>query len=153
MQARLTAVSGVLNALTLQIESRLYEHALHADSQGPSLSLAQIVQSAQAVAGSSVAVTAVRPASEQGDTTRVLIAMPALGASECRSIFVDPVNVQVRGDMKLYSTSGVLPLRTWIDQFLRGLMLGDVGCSQRAVNGNVLIDASEEKPTPEGLRS
>ncbi|EGH15542.1 PepSY-associated TM helix, partial [Pseudomonas amygdali pv. morsprunorum str. M302280] len=31
------------------------------------------------------------------------------------------------GDMKVYGTSGILPLRTWIDQFHRGLLLGDVG--------------------------
>ena len=121
------AVSGVLYALTPQIESRLYDHALHTDSQGPSLSLAQIVQSAQVVVGPSVAVTAVRPAPAQGDTARVLVAMPGLGPSEYRAIFVDPVSGQVRGDMKVYGTSGVLPLRTWIDQFHRGLMLGDIG--------------------------
>lgn len=121
------AVSGVLYALTPQIESRLYEHALHTDSRGPSLSLGQLIQSAQAVAGPSVAVTAVRPAPTQGDTTRVLVTTPGLGPSEYRAIFVDPVSGQVRGDMKVYGTSGVLPLRTWIDQFHRGLMLGDVG--------------------------
>lgn len=121
------AVSGVLYALTPQIESRLYDHALHTESQGPSLSLAQIVQSAQVVVGPSVAVTAVRPAPAQGDTARVLVAMPELGPSEYRAIFVDPVSGQVRGDMKVYGTSGVLPLRTWIDQFHRGLMLGDIG--------------------------
>lgn len=121
------AVSDVLYALTPQIESRLYEHALHTDSRGPSLSLAQLIQSAQTVAGPSVAVTAVRPAATQGDTTRVLVTMPGLGPSEYRAIFVDPVSGQVRGDMKVYGTSGVLPLRTWIDQFHRGLMLGDIG--------------------------
>jgi len=121
------AVSGVLYALTPQIESRLYEHALHTDSRGPSLSLAQLIQSAQTVAGPSVVVTAVRPAPTQGDTMRVLVTMPGLGPSEYRAIFVDPVSGQVRGDMKVYGTSGVLPLRTWIDQFHRGLMLGDVG--------------------------
>ncbi|MGA8134177.1 MAG: PepSY domain-containing protein [Pseudomonas gingeri] len=121
------AVSGVLYALTPQIESHLYEHALHTDSQGPSLSLARMIRSAQAVAGPSVPVTAVRPAPAQGDTTRILFAMPGLGPSEYRAIFIDPVSGQIRGDMKVYGTSGVLPLRTWIDQFHRGLLLGDIG--------------------------
>ncbi len=29
--------------------------------------------------------------------------------------------------MTVYGTSGVLPLRTWLDQFHRSLLLGDVG--------------------------
>ena len=121
------ALSGVLYALTPQIENRLYDHALHTDSEGQALTLAEQVRRAQALVGSELAVAAVRPAPAPGQTTRVMFSVPGLGASEHRAVFVDPVSGEIRGDLPVYGTSGVLPLRTWIDQFHRGLMLGDVG--------------------------
>jgi uncharacterized iron-regulated membrane protein len=121
------ALSGVFYALTPQIENQLYAHALHGDGRGPALSLEAQVQRAQAQVGPGLTVAAVRPAPAPGDTTRVMFNVPGLGASEHRAVFVDPVNGEIRGDMPVYGTSGVLPLRTWIDQFHRGLLLGDVG--------------------------
>jgi uncharacterized iron-regulated membrane protein len=121
------ALSGVLYALTPQIEHHLYAHALYTDSQGPRLSLAEQVERAQRQTGPDLTVAAVRPAPTQGDTTRILFSSPELGVSENRALFVDPVTGDIRGDMTVYGTSGVLPLRTWIDQFHRGLLLGDVG--------------------------
>ncbi|SUE06693.1 Uncharacterized iron-regulated membrane protein [Pantoea agglomerans] len=44
---------------------------------------------------------------------------------ESRSLFIDPYTLQVKGDMTVYGTSGVLPLRMWLDQLHRGLLLGD----------------------------
>lgn len=121
------AVSGVLYALTPQLEDHLYADALHTDSRGPQLPLAEQVAQAQRVVGADLSVGAVRPAPQAGDTTRVMFSSAKLGESEHRAIFIDPVNGAVRGDMTVYGTSGVLPLRTWIDQFHRGLLLGDVG--------------------------
>ncbi|RRV10315.1 PepSY domain-containing protein [Pseudomonas sp. v388] len=121
------ALSGVLYALTPQIENLLYAHALHADSQGPRLSLAAQVTRAQQQVGPLLTVAAVRPAPGEGDTTRIMFSSPQLGASEHRALFIDPVSGEIRGDMTVYGTSGVLPLRTLIDQFHRGLLLGDVG--------------------------
>lgn len=66
-----------------------------------------------------------RPAPESGDTTRVQFVDPELGESESRAIFVSPLTLTIQGDMTVYGTSGVLPLRTWIDQFYRALLLGD----------------------------
>lgn len=121
------ALSGVVYALTPQIEDQLYADALHAPGSGQPLSLEAQVRRAQEVAGSGSTVAAVRPAPAQGDTTRVMFNVPGLGASEHRALFVDPVTGEIRGDMKVYGTSGILPLRTWIDQFHRSLLLGDVG--------------------------
>ncbi|WP_234007569.1 PepSY-associated TM helix domain-containing protein, partial [Cronobacter sakazakii] len=39
----------------------------------------------------------------------------------------DPVTLAVKGDMTIYGTSGILPLRQWIDYMHRSLLLGDVG--------------------------
>jgi uncharacterized iron-regulated membrane protein len=121
------ALSGVVYALTPQIESQLYAHALRSDTQGPALSLEAQVRRAQEAAGPGPTVAAVRPAPKPGDTTRVMFNVPGLGESEHRALFVDPVSGEIRGDMKVYGTSGILPLRTWIDQFHRSLLLGDVG--------------------------
>ncbi|ALU60775.1 hypothetical protein ACA40_13225 [Pseudomonas syringae pv. lapsa] len=121
------ALSGVVYALTPQIEDSLYARALHTDSRGPAMSLQAQIQRAQASAGPGLSVAAVRPAPREGDTTRVMFSDPDFGPSEHRALFVDPVSGEIRGDMKVYGTSGILPLRTWIDQFHRGLLLGDVG--------------------------
>lgn len=123
----IAALSGVLYALTPQLEEHLYAQALHSEARGPALSLATQVRLARAYAGSEASVAAVRPAAQPGDTTRVMFDAPPLGASAHRAVFIDPVAGQVRGDLPVYGTSGVLPLRTWIDQFHRGLLLGDVG--------------------------
>lgn len=121
------ALSGVVYALTPQLENWLYADALHTGTRGPALPLARQVQVAQAHVGEALAVAAVRPAAEEGGTTRVMFSVPGLGASENRAVFIDPASGEVRGDMPVYGTSGALPLRTWLDQFHRGLLLGDVG--------------------------
>lgn len=121
------AFSGMLYALTPQIENQLYASALHTDSRGPALSLEDQVLQAQDVIGPTLKIAAVRPAPYQGDTTRIMFREPGLGSSEHRAVFIDPVSGEVRGDIKVYGTSGILPLRTWIDQFHRSLQLGDIG--------------------------
>lgn len=121
------ALSGVVYALTPQIEKYLYAHALHTQTQGVALSLETQVRRAQEAVGTGPTVAAVRPAPLPGDTTRVMFNVPGLGESEHRALFVDPVSGEILGDMKVYGTSGILPLRTWIDQFHRSLLLGDVG--------------------------
>lgn len=62
-----------------------------------------------------------------GETTRIMFADPRLGESESRAIFVDPIALRVKGDMTVYGTSGILPLRQWIDYAHRSLLLGDSG--------------------------
>ncbi|MDE4536287.1 MULTISPECIES: PepSY-associated TM helix domain-containing protein [Pseudomonas] len=85
------------------------------------------IQSAQHAAGHHAVITAVRPAPGAGDTTRVMFTDASHGASESRAVFVDPVTAEVLGELNVYGTSGVLPLRTAIDQFHRSLLLGDPG--------------------------
>ncbi|KAG1437818.1 hypothetical protein G6F57_020100 [Rhizopus arrhizus] len=52
---------------------------------------------------------------------------PGLGDSESRALFVDPVTLDIKGDMIVYGTSGTLPFRTALDYLHRNLMLGEVG--------------------------
>ena len=42
-------------------------------------------------------------------------------------MFIDPYSLKVTGDMTVYGTSGVLPLRTTLDLLHSSLLLGDFG--------------------------
>lgn len=123
----IAALSGIFYALTPQIESRLYAPQLYNDSTGSVLPLKQQIMAAQAIAPSKASLSAVRPSPAEGENTRVLFNVAGLQASERLAVFVDPVTAQTHGVMTVYGTSGVLPLRTWLDQFHRSLLLGDVG--------------------------
>ncbi|NTX79703.1 PepSY domain-containing protein [Serratia proteamaculans] len=121
------ALSGIFYALTPQIESRLYAQQLYNGSTGPALPLKQQIIAAQAVAPLKARLSAVRPSAAEGENTRVLFNVSGLQDSERVAVFVDPVTAQTHGAMVVYGTSGVLPLRTWLDQFHRSLLLGDIG--------------------------
>ncbi|MBY5929562.1 PepSY domain-containing protein [Halomonas denitrificans] len=122
------ALTGTLYALTPALEQVLYKEALTtSSSSGTSTLLSRQVAAAQDYLGVDTTPSAVRPAPEPGTTTRVMFADPLLGASEHRAIFIDPHSLEVRGDMTVYGTSGVLPLRRIIDQIHRSLMQGDPG--------------------------
>lgn len=120
------AVSGTLYAATPQLEDAVYRHQLHVAPSATQVSLADQVRAAVEAHGGGDPV-AVRPAPTPSDTTRVLFSDPSLGESERRAVFVDPGTGRVRGELTVYGTSGVLPLRTWVDQLHRNLHLGEPG--------------------------
>ena len=120
------AVTGVLYALTPQLETLLYAGQLRVSPTGRQLALADQIRAAVATEpGGQLA--AVRPAPEPGATTRVLFDDHALRESERRTVFVDPGTGEVKGTLVTYGSSGVLPLRTTIDQLHRNLVLGEPG--------------------------
>jgi uncharacterized iron-regulated membrane protein len=121
------AASGIAYALSPQLDSMFYAKALYTDQRGPSLPLARQVEIAEGYLEHEGTLQAVRPSPGEGLTTRVQFSEPYLRPSESRAIFVDPVSGQVLGDHVVYGTSGVLPIRGLIDQFHRGLLLGNVG--------------------------
>ena len=121
------ALSGALYALSPTIEQAVYARQLHAPVTDMQLSLGQQVEIAEAHVGDAATLSAVRPAPEPGDTTRVMFAQDDLGESESRAVFVDPGTGEVRGDETVYGTSGSLPLRTAISNIHRSLGLGDPG--------------------------
>ncbi len=120
------AVSGTLYAATPQLEDAVYRHQLHVTPSATQVSLADQVRAAVDARGGGDPV-AVRPAPTPSDTTRVLFSDSSLGESERRAVFVDPGTGSVRGELTVYGTSGVLPLRTWVDQLHRNLHLGEPG--------------------------
>ncbi|GAA0255216.1 hypothetical protein GCM10010492_65020 [Saccharothrix mutabilis subsp. mutabilis] len=75
----------------------------------------------------SATLVAVRPAPEPGATTRVLFTADSLGESERLAVFVDPGTGSVVGELVTYGSSGVLPLRTVLDQVHANLLLGEFG--------------------------
>ncbi|GAC58224.1 hypothetical protein GOHSU_35_00190 [Gordonia hirsuta DSM 44140 = NBRC 16056] len=122
----IAAVSGGLYALAPSAEQLIYRTQLHTDSVGQPASIAAQVDAAMS-ARPDLTVTAVRPAPRPGDTTRVLFADPSLPESTQLAVFVDPVTVQVRGELATYGSGGALPVRTWIDRLHRDLHLGEPG--------------------------
>ncbi|RPH29731.1 PepSY domain-containing protein [Buttiauxella warmboldiae] len=123
----IASLSGALYVLTPQLESALYHQALRTQEIGPQQPLARQIAAARHYIGEDARIYAVRPAPKPGDTTRVQFVEAGLGESESRAIFVAPATLAIQGDMTVYGTSGVLPLRTWIDQFHRSLLLGNAG--------------------------
>ena len=124
----LAAFSGLLYAITPQLENWLYSEHLYTDSQGPTVPLAAQIEAAHAhLGGSAASLAAVRPAPEAGHTTRVMFAVDGLKDYEHRAVFIDPVTVASRGDLTVYGTTGVLPVRNWIGDLHRRMFLGDWG--------------------------
>jgi uncharacterized iron-regulated membrane protein len=120
------ALSGMLYALTPQLEQVVYRDELKVAASDTVLPLADQVAAARAAQPTGT-LLAVRPAAAEGATTRVMFAVPGLGESERLAVFVDPGTGQVTGRLTAYGSSGVLPLRTWLDQLHRNLHLGEPG--------------------------
>ncbi len=120
------AVSGGLYAFTPQLERLVHEDQLVTDSRGEVLSLDDQVAAAREVEPD-LPLLAVRPAPEEGTTTRVLFDDGRTEASRRLAVFVDPVDGEVQGSLTSYGSSGSLPVRTWIDELHRSLHLGDTG--------------------------
>lgn len=121
----IAALTGALYVLTPQLENALYSHQLFTDSQGTEKSLAEQIRVAQKFIGPEAKITALRPAPTAGETTRVMFSTP--GTAATTAVFIDPHTAEVRGMLNVYGTSGVLPLRTWLDYLHQNLLLGDVG--------------------------
>ncbi|MDX8149037.1 PepSY domain-containing protein [Lentzea sp. BCCO 10_0061] len=122
----IASLTGVLYALTPQLESWVYSDQLRVPASTQQLPLSKQVDAALATSPQG-SLVAVRPAPEPGATTRVLFSEKGLGESERRAVFVDPGTGRVTGDLVVYGSSGVLPLRTTLDQLHRNLMLGEPG--------------------------
>lgn len=120
------AVSGTLYAVATPLERVVYADELTTDSRGEALPLdAQVAAARGEVAD--LPLLAVRPAAEEGATTRILFDDGDTERSRRLAVFVDPVTGEVRGSLTAYGTSGALPLRTWIDELHRNLHLGEPG--------------------------
>jgi uncharacterized iron-regulated membrane protein len=121
----IAALTGVLYAATPQLESWVYSDHLRVPASEQTVPLSEQVKNAQTALPDHDWV-AVRPSPGPGETTRVLFANKD-GGDARPTVFVDPGTGTVVGTLDTYGTSGVLPLRTTIDQFHRHLLLGEPG--------------------------
>lgn len=69
----------------------------------------------------------IRPAPTQNETSRVLYTSDKLKSGEYRTIFLNPVTLELKADMTTYGSTGALPLRTTIDMLHRDFLLDDMG--------------------------
>ncbi|MCG7606282.1 MULTISPECIES: PepSY-associated TM helix domain-containing protein [Mycobacterium] len=122
----IAAISGGLYAIAPTIEQFAYRDQLQTHSTGDMLAVTEQVRAAQAQRPD-LTVTAVRPATGPGETTRVMFDDPSLGESERHTVFINPVTASAQGELTVYGSSGALPLRTWVDQLHRSLHLGEPG--------------------------
>ncbi len=119
-------ISGGLYAIAPTLEQLVYRDQLHTSSTGEPAAVADQVRAATALRPD-LQLSAVRPAAESGDTTRVLFTDPTLGESERLAVFIDPVTLDSTGELVSYGSSAALPIRTWISQLHRHLHLGEPG--------------------------
>lgn len=150
------ALTGTLYVLTPQLENALYAHQLFTKPvSGLGRPLADQIRLAEEFIGPGVKIAAVRPAPQPGETTRVMFTTPWSGPSETTAVFIDPNTLEIRGMLDVYGTSGVLPLRTWLDYLHRNLLLGEPGRNYSelaaswlwvAALGGVLMWATSRSP-------
>lgn len=122
----IATISGGLYAIAPTIEHFVYSDYLHVDSAGPAVPVAEQIRAAQQVRPD-LTLAAVRPATDPGESTRVIFTDPSLGESERLAVFVDPATARPLGELAVYGSSSALPMRTWIDQLHRNLHLGEPG--------------------------
>lgn len=120
------ALTGTLYVLTPQIEQAIYKEALTTSNTGTEKPLAEQISAARQHLTKDLPLFAVRPAPEPGTTTRVMF-LDATTASGARALFIDPVTLDLKGNMAVYGTSGVLPFRMTLDFMHRQLLLGETG--------------------------
>src|SRR5699024_1594270 len=121
-----TAVTGILYALTPQIEQMVYAEELHAApcAQAEATPLAQQIRAGQAAVPDGT-VAEIRPAPEAGSTARVSFESPSAPEDRRLTAFVDPCTGEVTWVLPTFGEW--LPLRTWFDDLHRNLHLGDAG--------------------------
>ena len=124
----IAALTGLLYALTPQIEQSIYHQQLFAEHEVGALAqpLSLQVKAAQEVLPKETQIIAVRTAPTENSTTRILYQAPQ-DSMTTMAIFVNPYTLAVQGQLAAYGTSGVLPVRTFLDQVHRNLLLGEWG--------------------------
>ncbi|GJF10899.1 peptidase [Mycolicibacterium cyprinidarum] len=118
------AITGGLYALSPVIERFVYDDILLVEPSGPAIPLRDQAAAAQR-AFPDLAMTGMRPATTENDSTRIYFADPSLDEESLRAVFVDPYSGVVLGEEATWF--GYLPLSTWLDGLHRHLNLGEPG--------------------------
>ena len=124
----IAALTGVLYGITPQLEALLYKTQLDAKPSATQVSqpLSKQVNVAVHSLPRDTKIFSVRTPESPNQATRILYqtkAEPAL----MTAIFVNPYTLQIQGQLHVYGTSGILPLRTFLNHLHRSLLLGEYG--------------------------
>ncbi|MEJ5997921.1 PepSY-associated TM helix domain-containing protein [Corynebacterium sp. H130] len=118
------ALTGLLYAFAPSIENVIY-HDVYTASPGEPQDVDKQIQRAWQE-HPDLRLSGVQV--EDGHTTRVLFHDPSQpSASYRRAVFVDPVDLQVKGDMVQYGSSAASPFRAWLSEGHKQLWLGAPG--------------------------
>lgn len=121
------AFTGLLYAITPQLEQFIYKDVLYVQPLNKEIHpLSQQIESAREVMPATAKITEVRPSPSPVQTTRVIFSDHTHHLNN-EAIFIDPYTLSVKGQLAVYGTSGVLPLRTFLDQLHSNLLLGKWG--------------------------
>lgn len=121
------AFSGFFYALAPTIETWVYRSELTATSSSPAQPVAKQIEAAKRI-HPDLDVAKVQIPDEEGKTTRVLFADPTLPSeSYNRTVFVDPGDLHITGELTQYGSASSLPFRAWLSEGHRNLWLGEPG--------------------------
>lgn len=117
----------MLYAITPALEQWLYQDQLTVPPMQQSAQpLSRQVEAAQQHLSPHADIVAVRPADTPTQSSRIIFNDPSRNLSN-QAVFIDPYTLQIKGQLAVYGTSGVLPLRTTLDHLHRDLLLGETG--------------------------
>lgn len=121
------AFTGMLYAITPALENWLYQDQLTVQPRQQSPQpLSRQVKAVQNTLSPAAQIVAVRPAATPTQSSRIIFNDASRNLSN-QAVFVDPYTLQIKGQLAVYGSSGVLPLRTTLDHLHRDLLLGEAG--------------------------
>lgn len=124
------ALTGCLYAIASLIEKPSYRKVLFVNESPESQMKSfgdQMKASDLYIKGEDLRFVAFRPAPDRRSSTRVLYTSKNLRDSEYRTIFINPYDLKVIGDLSTYGTTGAMPIRMTIDLLHRDLLLNNWG--------------------------
>ncbi|MGR3978711.1 PepSY domain-containing protein [Acinetobacter sp. 1207_04] len=123
----IAALSGLFYAATPQIEQFIYKDVLYIEQSHLKIHpLSQQIEKAKQLLSPTAQITEVRPSPAVNQTTRIIFSDSELELNN-EAIFIDPYTLEVKGQLAVYGTSGLLPFRTRLDHLHRDLLLGSWG--------------------------
>lgn len=123
----IAALTGFFYAATPQIEKNMYKDVLYIEqSNSKEQPLSLQIEKAKQFLSLTSEITEVRPSPAVNQTTRIIFSDSELGLQN-EAIFIDPYTLEVKGQLTVYGTSGLLPFRTKLDHLHRDLLLRNWG--------------------------
>ncbi|WP_460490665.1 PepSY-associated TM helix domain-containing protein, partial [Corynebacterium nasicanis] len=121
------SLTGLLYAFSPTIEKVWHRDALTATATGPHRPVSEQVRAAQEV-HPDLEIHNVRLPEREGRTTSVQFVDPSQPSPSYRpTVFVDPADLRITGDIVQYGSSRAMPIRAWLSQGHRSLWLGEPG--------------------------